>query len=149
MSNLDNVKFDSKPTLKKPIIVCGLHGSFNNGNASIGVVDYLIDQYDAEKFAELPAARYHIYQMPGGENLRPTFRMENGLIKEAHFPRNEFFYATVPGSDHDLLLLQGIEPNMNWEEYADAVVSVAREFGAARLYSFAVSWKGRLIPANR
>jgi proteasome assembly chaperone (PAC2) family protein len=135
MSSLDNVKFESKPTLKKPYIICGLHGSFNNGNASVGVVEYLIDQYDAVKFAEMPAARYHIYQIPGVDSLRPSFRMEEGLITEAQLPVNEFYYATDTGSGHDLILFQGDEPSLNWEEYAEAVVDLALSFGAERLYA--------------
>ncbi len=135
MSNLDIVKFENKPTLRKPYIICGLRGSFNNGNASVGVVDYLIDQYDAVKFAEIPASRYHIYQIPGVDSLRPSFRMEEGIITDAQMPANEFYYATETGSEHDLILFVGDEPSLNWEEYAGAVVELALSFGAERLYA--------------
>ena len=133
MSSMDNVIFESKPQLTKPYMVCGLHGSFNNGNASVGVVDYLIDQYDAVKFAELPASRYHIYQIPGVDSMRPVFRMEQGIITEANMPVNEFYYARTE-SGHDLILFHGDEPSLNWEEYAEAVVEVALSLGAQRLY---------------
>jgi len=99
------------------------------------VVDYLIDQYDAEKFAEMPAARYHLYQIPGVDSLRPSFRMEEGIITEAQMPINEFYYAKDTGSGHDLILFHGDEPSLNWEEYAEAVVELALSFGAERLYA--------------
>jgi proteasome assembly chaperone (PAC2) family protein len=135
MSSLDNVQFENKPTLRKPYIVCGLNGSFNVGNASVGVADYLLDQYGAIKFAAMPAARYRIYQMPGVDSLRPSFKMEEGLITEAALPSNEFYYATETGTDHDLILLRGDEPSLNWEEYAEAVVELAKSFDAARLFA--------------
>ncbi len=135
MSSLDVVKFESKPELKKPYIICGLRGSFNNGNASVGVVEYLIDQFDAVKFAEMPAARYHIYQIPGVDSLRPSFKMEEGIITDAQMPVNEFYYAKDAGSGHDLILFMGDEPSLNWDEYAGAVVELALSFGAERLYA--------------
>jgi proteasome assembly chaperone (PAC2) family protein len=135
MENQDNLKFDSKPALRKPYIICGFNGFFNGGNVSIDGVDYFINEFNAEKFAEMPASRYHIYQIPGGESLRPVFKMQEGLIVESQLPVNEFYYANVPNSEHDLIILDGDEPSLNWEEYADTVVDVAKEFGAVRLYS--------------
>ena len=127
--------FTSKPELRNPFVVCGLDGWVNSGNVAAGGVKYLIKQFNAEKFAELPLSRYHIYQVPGLQGLGPNFRMENGLITETHLPRNEFFYARNPASDHDLIFFLGTEPNLNWEEYADIVVGLAGDFGAFRLYA--------------
>ena len=135
MSNQDNLKFDSKPSLQKPYIICGLNGSFNGGNTSVGCVNYLISQFDVVKFAEMPASRYHIYQIPALDSLRPVFKMEEGLIVESHLPVNEFYYAKNTGSEHDLILFRGNEPSLNWEEYAETIVDLACNFGAARLYT--------------
>ena len=135
MSYQDNLKYESKPSLRKPYIICGLGGSFNNGNVSVGGVNYLFSQFDAVKFAEMPASRYHIYQIPGDSSLRPAFKMEDGLIVESHLPVNEFYYAKNAGSEHDLILLRGDEPSLNWEEYAETVVDLACNFGATRLYN--------------
>jgi proteasome assembly chaperone (PAC2) family protein len=135
LSDLDFLKFESKPSLRKPYLVCGLNGSFNGGNVSVGGVDYFISQFGAVKFAEMPASRYHIYQIPGVDSMRPGFKMQEGLIVEANLPTNEFYYTTNTGSEHDLILLRGYEPALNWEEYAENVVDLARYFGAVRLYT--------------
>jgi proteasome assembly chaperone (PAC2) family protein len=127
--------FESRPKLRNPSIVCGLNGWVNNGNVAVGGINYLIEQFKAVKFAEMPAAPYHIYQLPGSMGLSPVFRMEDGLITDTHLPSNHFYYARNPSSDHDLILLLGTEPNLNWEEYADNVVNLALEFGAKRLYA--------------
>jgi proteasome assembly chaperone (PAC2) family protein len=136
MGSQDNVKFYSKPALRKPYIICGLSGSFNAGNVSVGGVNYLISQFNGVKFAEMPASRYHIYQISGVESLRPVFKMQDGLIVESLLPVNHFYYATNPGSEHDLILFLGYEPSLNWEEYAETIVDLACDFGASRLYTF-------------
>lgn len=135
MSGQENIIYDSKPSLRKPYIICGLNGSFNGGNVPMDGVDYFIEQFNAVKFAEMPASRYHIYQIPGIDSLRPIFKMQDGLIVESHLPVNEFYYVKNPAAEHDLILFQGDEPSLNWEEYAETVVDVARNFGAERLYS--------------
>jgi proteasome assembly chaperone (PAC2) family protein len=128
--------FESRPVLRKPYIVCGLTGWINGGDVSVGGVRALIGQFHGVKFAEMATARYHVYQVPGVESLRPVFKMQEGLLVEADLPRDQFYYALNPASEHDLIFFQGTEPSLNWEEYADAVVNVGREFGAARLYTF-------------
>ncbi len=135
MSDEGHLIVTSRPTLRNPSLVCGLNGWVNNGNVAIGGLDYFIRALKAEKFAELPAARYHIYQLPDVQSVAPVFKMQEGLITEFHFPRNEFYFARNPVSDHDLIFLVGTEPNLNWEEYADAVVGLGLEFGVKRLYS--------------
>lgn len=136
MEQRSNLVLHSRPNLRSPYIVCGLNGWVDGGNVSVGGTSYLIGQFKTTVFAEMPASRYHVYQVPGVESLRPVFKMQDGLIVESHLPKNEFYYALNPASDHDLIFFLGTEPNLNWEEYADTVVDLACEFRAYRLYTF-------------
>jgi len=113
-----------------------VNGWVNGGDVSVGGVRYLLRQFNAVKFAELKTSRYHVYQVPGAENLRPVFKMQEGIIVEYNLPKDEFFYALNPASEHDLILFVGTEPSLNWEEYSDAIVSVAKEYDSPRLYTF-------------
>jgi proteasome assembly chaperone (PAC2) family protein len=131
-----NLVLETRPVLRKPYIVCGVNGWVNGGDVSTGGVRALIAHFKATKFAEMTTARYHVYQVPGVESLRPVFKMQDGLLVESELPRDQFFYALNPASDHDLILFLGNEPNLNWEEYADTVVNLAGNFGADRLYTF-------------
>jgi proteasome assembly chaperone (PAC2) family protein len=112
-----------------------LEGWVNSGNVSSGGINYFIRQFKAIKFAEMPVSPYHIYQMPGTLSLSPIFKMEDGIITDSRLPRNQFYYARNPSSEHDLILFSGNEPNLRWEEYADTVVSVASHSGFP-LYAF-------------
>jgi proteasome assembly chaperone (PAC2) family protein len=123
-----------KPKLRNPSLVCGIDGWVNGGEAATGTVQYLIDKLQATKFAEIPIDRFHIFQVPGELSLRPYVKIEDGILKEHEFPINEFFYWVNPNIDNDLIIFSGSEPNMNWEEYAEALLSVTRQFKVARIY---------------
>jgi len=134
MGNNEKLIFTRKPVLRHPYIVCGVTGWVDGGEVATGCIKYLIRQFKARYFAEMPASHYHIYQIPGAESLRPMVRMEEGVIVEHHLPKNQFFYAELPASEHDLILFLGTEPSMNWEDYANSIVDVAKEFQAERLF---------------
>ncbi len=136
MEERDDLIFDTRPTLKSPYIVCGMNGWLNGGDVAVSGIEYLIRQFKAEKFAEIPTSPYHVYQIPGVQSLRPMFKMEDGVITESHFPKNQFYYAANPASDHDIILFLGTEPSLNWEEFAETVLTLAGDFGAYRLCTF-------------
>jgi len=116
--------------------VCGLNGWVNGGDVSVSGTEYLIRHLKATKFAEIPTSHFHVYQIPGVPNLRPVFKMQDGVVTESRFPRNEFYYALNPTLDHDIILFLGTEPSLYWEEYADIIVNLASDFRAYQLCTF-------------
>jgi proteasome assembly chaperone (PAC2) family protein len=135
MEEKNGVICNFKPDLRSPYVVCGWNGWLNGGDVSIGGIEYLIRHLNAAKFAEIPASRYHVFQVPGVDNSRPIFKMDEGLIVETHFPKNDLYYAVNPTSDHDLIFLLGTEPNLYWEEYTDEFVDFILGFKSTRLYT--------------
>jgi len=115
-------------------MVCGISGWVDGGEAATGSLQYLVRKLEAKRFAGIPIDRSHIFQVPGQLSLRPHIRIEDGILKEHRFPQNQFFYWVNPNADNDLILFLGTEPNLNWEEYADAILGVAEEFTASRIY---------------
>jgi proteasome assembly chaperone (PAC2) family protein len=130
-----NLIYSSRPILRNPTIVCGFDGIVNSGNVSTGGINYFINQLKAVKFAEMSASHYQIYQAAGVQSFSPIFKMQDGIIVETNLPKNQFFYVKNPSAERDLILFQGTEPNLNWEEYAGTVVKLARDFGASLLVS--------------
>jgi len=129
-----NLTIIEKPRLRRPYMVCGISGWVDGGEAATGSVEYLIGKLEARRFAEMPIARFHIFQVPGQPSLRPQIRMEDGLLKEHRLPQNQFFCWVNPAADNDLILFLGTEPNINWEEYAGAILAIAEEFVVVRIY---------------
>ncbi len=134
MDRRRNVIIVEKPRLRHPYMVCGISGWVDGGEAATGSIQYLVKKLEAKRFAEIPIDRFHIFQVPGQISLRPHIRIEDGILKEHRFPQNQFFYWVNPNADNDLILFLGTEPNLNWEEYADAILGVAEELDVIRIY---------------
>ncbi len=134
MEKNENVIMVERPSLRHPYMVCGIGGWVDGGEAATGSTQYLIRKLKAKKFADIPLGKFHIFQVPGQLSLRPQIRIDEGRLKQHDFPQNQFFYHVNPGVESDLILFLGTEPNLNWEEYAEAILSVAAEFEVARIY---------------
>lgn len=134
MSWRENVIIAEKPELRHPYMVCGIGGWVDGGEAATGSIKYLIGKLGAKRFAEIPIARFHIFQLPGQLSLRPDIKIKDGVLTEHRFPQNQFFYSVNPDADNDLILFLGTEPNLNWEEYANAILGMAEELGVTRIY---------------
>ena len=134
MDRLDIVRFTGKPKLRHPYMVLGISGWVDGGEAATGSTEYIVRKLKVRRFAEIPIDRFHIFQVPGQLSLRPQIKVEDGILKEHRFSQNQFFYWVNPNADSDLILFLGTEPNLNWEEYANAILDVADEFAVSRIY---------------
>ena len=65
--------------------------------------------------------------------MRPLVKIKDGLVRKLDLPRNEFYFWKS-GAARDLILFLGVEPNLDWPAYAQAIVDVARQFRAPRIY---------------
>ena len=125
------------PELSAPYILVGLKGWLNAGEVSTGIIDYLRHKLGARAFARIEPTGFYLYQVPSSvaeQTLRPLVKIREGLVRKLDLPRNEFSFWKS-GTAHDLILFLGAEPNLDWPEYAQAILDVARQFKAPRIYS--------------
>jgi proteasome assembly chaperone (PAC2) family protein len=127
---------EEQPQLIAPYIMVGMKGWLNAGEISTGSIDYLQRRLGARKFAYIETQGLYIYQVPSLSpelTMRPHAQINDGLVMELDVPRNDFFFWKS-GSDHDLILFLGVEPNLGWPEYCQSILDVARQFHAPRIY---------------
>ncbi|GIX48225.1 MAG: proteasome assembly chaperone family protein [Candidatus Tectimicrobiota bacterium] len=122
------------PPLRAPYLVAGFAGWPNGGSVSTDVIDFLRSYLGAERIGEITADELYIYSSPTLAS-RPTVVIRQGLVQALRFPSNELFAWQRPDAAHDLLLLQGVEPDLYWHRYAAAVLECMRRFGVRRLYT--------------
>lgn len=125
------VKVYEACALREPYMVIGIGGWPNAGEVSVMSVKYLIEKLTARKFAELEGKWF--YDMSFS---RPFVNIEDGLLKSYVPPYNEFYYAVDGKHGRDLVFSVGREPNIDWEGYVDAVLGVAQEAGAVKVFTF-------------
>ena len=104
---METIIFQEKPRLRQPDLLIGFGGWANAGEASIGVLNYLKQSLRLKKFAEIDSHNYYDHTI-----LRPSAVIKEGLIKDLQLSTNEYFFFINNKSHHDLVIFQGIEPNL-------------------------------------
>jgi proteasome assembly chaperone (PAC2) family protein len=117
-----------KPNLHHPWLIGGYEGWIDAGKVSSGSVTYLKDTLRAQRFAEILADGFHDFK-----DFRPRVVVEDGLVREVDYPKNEFFYWKNKDSLPDLILFTGHDPHVRWKAFTDLVVKLAVRFGVERL----------------
>jgi len=116
------------PRLSRPWLIGGYEGWVDAGKVSSGSLTYLRESLKAQKFAEILSDGFHLFR-----DSRPNVVVEDGLIRQVEYPRNEFFYWRNSGLLPDLILFLGNEPHIRWKAFADLFLKLASRFGVERL----------------
>jgi len=144
---VDKLRILGGVNLRTPRLLMGLSGWMDGGDVSTGTVKVLTDRLYARRIAEIDPPGFYIYNFPGAMEVtalfRPPCRIKKGLIRELAFPENAFYAA----ENEDLILFTGKEPNMNWQDYADCIFHLCKEFAVPSIL-FIGSVAG-LVPHTR
>ena len=131
---MGNLIIYKKPALKIARMVLGFSGWMDGGGISTGTVEYLRNKLKAEKLAEIIPSKFYIFSLPGTmrevAQFRPYTKIQNGLMTGFQYPQNEFFYD----EKSNLILFFGKEPNLRWDEYANCIFNLGKEFGVNKMY---------------
>jgi proteasome assembly chaperone (PAC2) family protein len=126
MSNESNaIVWEKHPELKSPLFIAAFEGWNDGGTASTNAVRRMIKAFEAERFARLDPEEFYVFS----EN-RPTVKLVEGRTRRIDWQSNEFYSARLPGTDHDVILFLGVEPNLRWRTYCANITAVAQHQGA-------------------
>ena len=110
------------PQLTDPLVVVAFEGWNDAGDAATGAVEHLELSWDAEPLAALDPEDYYDFQVN-----RPTVSLIGGVSRRIEWPTTRISVARPPGSDRDVVLIRGIEPNMRWRAFCDELIAILRE----------------------
>ena len=116
------IEFDEFPTLVDPVLIAAFEGWNDAGDAASGAITHLRDVWDATELAELDSEDYYDYQVN-----RPHIAVDEGGIRSLTWPATRIFIARVPLFPRDIVLVQGIEPNMRWQQFTREILGLASE----------------------
>ena len=98
--------FESRPTLKNPVLLLSFAGWSDAGASASTAIRYLIDQLLGKKFAAIdPEEFYDFYRQ------RPVVRLNDRKEREIHWPSYDFYYGPGIGVEKDFVLGIGAEPH--------------------------------------
>jgi proteasome assembly chaperone (PAC2) family protein len=138
---------DEQPILHEGTLLLAFTGWMDGGEVSTGTVERLIEQVQADPFARISPHGYYIDSFPGSMEVtalfRPFVKVNDGEIEALEMPGGQFF----ADPQHNLAFLMAREPNLNWQNFADAIYEVAHLIGIARIF-FIGSFAGA-VPHTR
>ncbi|APA99193.1 PAC2 family protein [Nocardia seriolae] len=112
------------PTLRDPVLVAAFEGWNDAADAASGAVEHLELIWDAQPLAELDSEDYYDYQVN-----RPTVRQVDGVTREIQWPSAMLSVCSPPGSERDVVLLRGVEPNMRWRSFCNDILEFVEQLG--------------------
>jgi proteasome assembly chaperone (PAC2) family protein len=112
------------PHLRSPALVCAFAGWNDAAGAATTALTTAAESLEAEVIAQIDPEDFFDFQAN-----RPTIRLTEGQTREIEWPGNVLLAATPQGSERDLVLLAGTEPNLRWRTFADGIAETAERLG--------------------
>ncbi|EWC62488.1 AC2 (Proteasome assembly chaperone) family [Actinokineospora spheciospongiae] len=98
--------------LVDPVMVAAFEGWNDAGDAASTAIEHLQLTWDASPLLELDPDDYYDFQV-----TRPSVRMVDGVTRRVEWPTTRLSVCRPPGSNRDVVLVHGIEPNMRWRSF--------------------------------
>jgi proteasome assembly chaperone (PAC2) family protein len=108
------------PELRSPVLVAAFAGWNDAASAATTALEAVAVSLGAQRVAVIDPEEFYDFQV-----TRPTIRMTEGQAREVDWPDNSIFAAVTNSAERDLVLVSGVEPNLRWRTFAEAVIEAA------------------------
>ena len=112
------------PELRSPVLVCAFAGWNDAASAASAALEAVAASLDSEVVGRIDPEEFYDFQVN-----RPTIRLVEGQARQIDWPSNTLLTVRVPTAERDLVLLSGVEPNVRWRTFAEAILSAAERLG--------------------
>jgi proteasome assembly chaperone (PAC2) family protein len=120
----DELLWERRPQLERPVLVAAFRGWNDGGHGASLAAGYLARRWSAERFAEIDPERFFDFQA-----TRPHVSLVDGVSRRIDWPETVFYHARPAGSERDVVIVIGTEPNLRWRTFSGLVTGVASELG--------------------
>ena len=114
------LRWTARPRLRRPVMICGFEGWNDAGDAASYATRYLAERWETRPFADIDPEDYFDFT-----TTRPRVRLVDGHQREVVWPANELSAGAILGTDRDVILLNGTEPQLRWRTFSEQLVEVA------------------------
>ena len=118
------IELEEVPDLTSPVLIAAFEGWNDAADAASSVVDHLIKVWDARVVAAIDPEDFYDFQMN-----RPVVGTNESGMRKITWPSTQISVARPPGSQRDVILLRGIEPNMRWRQFCAELLAASDELG--------------------
>lgn len=114
------IEIDVVRPLVNPVLISAFEGWNDAAGAATGVIDHLIDVWDAQMVAAIDPEDYYDFQVN-----RPVVGTNDEGMRRITWPTTHVYVARPPGGRRDVVLVRGIEPNMRWRGFCSEILATA------------------------
>ena len=118
------IEIEDAPDLVSPVLIGAFEGWNDAANAATGVIDHLIDVWDARLVGAIDPEEFYDFQVN-----RPMVATTDEGMRRITWPTSQLYVARPTGAHHDVVLVRGIEPNMRWRQFCAEILAAADELG--------------------
>ena len=119
------IELDGIGKLTSPVIIAAFEGWNDAGEAASGVINHLSLAWQAAPAGAIDPEDYYDFQV-----TRPVTEVAEGRTERLIWPTTRLLLARQELADRDVLLVQGIEPNMRWRGFCAELVTAFTEVRA-------------------
>ncbi len=116
--------------MDRPCLVMAFGGWPDAAEVATRGINHLIRQLKARRFAEMNCEDFFNYTQS-----RPFIVAEDGALSQLRMPSVEFFFWKNPNGGNDIIFMRGIEPELRWKTFCDAIIEFVREMDVGRVYA--------------
>jgi proteasome assembly chaperone (PAC2) family protein len=112
------------PVLRSPVLVAAFRGWNDAAGAATAALETVAGSLEAELIASIDPEEFVDFQA-----TRPQITLTEGQTRHIEWPASSFYSVRAPAAERDLVLLEGIEPNLRWRTFANGIVEAAEQLG--------------------
>lgn len=127
---VEELIIEQTPEVTHPVVIIGFGGWANGGNLAVGMIDYLIKELGATRFAKIDPNNFYRF-----DDARPIVKIEGGYLKEVLPPEAAFYSAQDKETGVDLVLFKANEPHLRWFSFVEVVLSLCKQLGVKLIIS--------------
>ena len=119
---MEHVRWTARPELRTPVVIAAFEGWNDAGDAATTAARYLVDRWEAELVADVDPEEFYDFT-----STRPQVRLDDEGLRQIDWPATEIHAATIPGTDTDVMIILGTEPQLRWRTYTGELTQIAVE----------------------
>ncbi len=139
---MDELCWVERTDLNRPLLVIAFEGLFDAGESATRAVKRLAEIYDATDLATIDPETFFDFTQQ-----RPLVEIDDDGQRRILWPDNLCRAARVPGGDHDLVLLAGIEPHLRWRTFAECIAELVDELKIGLVVTLGANYG--MVPHSR
>ena len=107
------------------MLIAAFEGWNDAGDAASSAVKWFGDRWELSPFADIDPEEFFDFT-----STRPEVRIEDEQ-RIVDWPTNQFLCGKLPGTERDVVVLLGVEPQLRWRTFTDLVLEVAAAYDAS------------------